>query len=163
MTPPDTDWCSLLGTHLRSASAFATHGCTTIAGRHGARAGGRSDRDLRRDGDRGVAATVTTQVERERQAIRARGRKNTSPAAGQPSARPRRTPHPAPASPMRPATRSAARGTLTRSSPNEGGLLAQPSRRQCLLRCGVSVLSLEPLRAVGRLAPLDRVLRQRSG
>ena len=40
---------------------------------------------------------------------------------------------------------------------------ARPGRRQCLLRCGVSVLSLEPLRAVGRLAPLDRVLRQRSG
>ena len=83
------------------------------------------------------------------------------PAPGEHSARPRRTPHPAPASPMRPATRSATRGTLTRSLPNEGGLLAQPSRRQCLLRCGVSVLSLEPLGAVGRLAPLDRVLRQR--
>ena len=39
------------------------------------------------------------------------------------------------------------------------GLLAQPSRRQCLLRCGVSVRSLEPLGAVRRLAPLDRVRR----
>ena len=32
-----------------------------------------------------------------------------------------------------------------------------------LLRCGASMLSLELLGAVGRLAPLDRILRQRSG
>jgi hypothetical protein len=50
------------------------------------------------------------------------------------------------------------RGTLTRSSLNDWGLLAQPSRRQSLLSC-VSALSVDPLGAVVGFAPLDHVLR----
>jgi hypothetical protein len=68
MPPHDTDWCSLLETHLRTAGDRGGSACMAALGLLGTMAPaptGRSDRSARGEGDRG-AMTLLVQKERRR-------------------------------------------------------------------------------------------------